>query len=331
MKVSKSGGHAQPRYFVLFSDMLMYCKFRGNPLAGGILELPKHDALEVCCVLPLKHTAVEHVVGKGVFTVQCQKESLVLYTTNAEDSHWVEDIRKAVKQLKKNSATLKRESSKFEPMRKPDILKLRRESLSKIMLMRKTEESKREELKTSTSTRSPLLMLTPRKRKPDYRLESPTKMNKIIESPSVSSPSSRTPTRRTPPRKAKDMFTSTPVRTVESTKTASPRRTPTRTAAPLRTPIKRVAAPLVPALEPEKEKSPEVELRSKAKTSFKKQPRNSLRSLSLNRTTKLKREEAKSKTIFRSPSIYDEPKPIKDDEVFFLENLSYLNTIMIVD
>ena len=322
MKVSKSGGHAQPRYFVLFSDMLMYCKFRGNPLAGGVLELPKHDALEVCCVLPLKHTVVEHVVGKGVFTVQCQKESLVLYTTNAEDTHWVEDITKAVKQLKKNSATLKRESSKFEPMRKPDILKLRRESLSKIMLMRKTEESKREELKTSTSTRSPLLMLTPRKRKPDYRLESPTKMNKIIESPSVSS--SRTPklgpspaTRRTPPRKAKDMFTSTPVRTVKSTKTASPRSTPTRTAAPRRSPVKKVAFPVV--LEPEKEKSPEVELRTKAKTSFKKQPRNSLRSLSLNRTTKLKREEAKSKTIFRSPSIYDEPKPIKDDEVFFLE------------
>ena len=35
----------------------------------------------------------------------------------------------ASKQLKKNSATLKRESAKFEPMRKPDILKLRRESL----------------------------------------------------------------------------------------------------------------------------------------------------------------------------------------------------------
>jgi hypothetical protein len=53
--------------------------------------------------------------------------------------------------LKKNSASLKRQSSQFEPMRKPDILKLRRESLSKIMLSRKTEESRRQLLKGTVS------------------------------------------------------------------------------------------------------------------------------------------------------------------------------------
>jgi hypothetical protein len=36
--------------------MLMYCKFRGNLLSGGVLDLPRADALEVCCVLPLKQT-----------------------------------------------------------------------------------------------------------------------------------------------------------------------------------------------------------------------------------------------------------------------------------
>ncbi len=44
-------------------------------------------------MLPLKHTSVENVVGKGVFTVTCQKETLVLYTTNADESSWVEDIQ----------------------------------------------------------------------------------------------------------------------------------------------------------------------------------------------------------------------------------------------
>jgi hypothetical protein len=68
-----------------------------------------------------------------------------------QDTDWVDDIRKTMSQLKKNSASLKRQSSQFEPMRKPDILKLRRESLSKIMLSRKTEESRRQLLKGTVS------------------------------------------------------------------------------------------------------------------------------------------------------------------------------------
>jgi hypothetical protein len=68
-----------------------------------------------------------------------------------QDTDWVDDIRKTMSLLKKNSASLKRQSSQFEPMRKPDILKLRRESLSKIMLSRKTEESRRQLLKGTVS------------------------------------------------------------------------------------------------------------------------------------------------------------------------------------
>ena len=61
MKVPRAGGSSGlPRYFILFSDMLMYCKFRGSLLTGGLLDLPKPDALEVCCVLPLKQTKVRH-------------------------------------------------------------------------------------------------------------------------------------------------------------------------------------------------------------------------------------------------------------------------------
>ena len=65
-------------------------------VVGQSLDLPKNDCLEVCCVLPLKHTKVENVVGKGVFTVICQKETLVLYTTNADESSWVEDIQQVL-------------------------------------------------------------------------------------------------------------------------------------------------------------------------------------------------------------------------------------------
>ena len=95
----------------------------------------------------------------------------------------MDDIRKAITVLKKNSASLKRQSSKFEPMRKPDIIKLRRESLSKIMLSRKTEESRRQQQKASTHTSSPLIV-TPKKRKtPDAVNSSPFKLTRIIESP----------------------------------------------------------------------------------------------------------------------------------------------------
>ena len=191
MKMNKSGGHAQPRYVILFSDMLMYCKFKGT-LNGSILDLPKTDALEVCCVLPLKHTSVEEVVGKGVFTIKCQAENLMLYSPKAEDSDWVDQIKKAIRVLKKNRTTLKRESSMFQPMRKPDLIKVRRESLGKIMLMRKTDEAKIEMLKkdSKTSLKSTLRLLSPMKRPAkDSPSGSPFKLKRLAEEERSPAPS----------------------------------------------------------------------------------------------------------------------------------------------
>jgi hypothetical protein len=58
----------------------------------------------------------------------------------------------------------------------------------------------------------------------------------------------------------------------------------------------------------------EVELRREAKTTFRKMPRNSLRSLSLNRRPDAMARAAAA-TVFRSPSIYDEPRPFPVEEV----------------
>jgi hypothetical protein len=58
----------------------------------------------------------------------------------------------------------------------------------------------------------------------------------------------------------------------------------------------------------------EVELRREAKTTFRKMPRNSLRSLSLNRRPEALARTAAA-TVFRSPSIYDEPRPFPVEEV----------------
>jgi hypothetical protein len=328
MKMNKSGGHAQPRYFVLCTDMLMYCKIKGHShLSGQSLDLPKAECLEVCCVLPLKHTSVENVVGKGVFTVTCQKETLVLYTTNADESSWVEDIQEACAKLKKNRATLKRESNQFEPIRKPDIIKMRRESLSKIMLMRRTEDAKKEQMREETRTKSPLaslLKFSPRKRKQDARTESPMKLKKILESPGITS---ATPTKDessddneknenledaanastalTPMinelklrQSSRSRETgSTPLRETPPRK-AKENQTPTRTT-PSR---KSKRAPLAPrsinlqkpspvAVKTSTTKNPDskAKLKKGTKTEFRKHARNSVKSLSLHRAKQLKR------------------------------------------
>ncbi len=57
-----------------------------------------------------------------------------------------------------------------------------------------------------------------------------------------------------------------------------------------------------------------MELRREAKTTFRKMPRNSLRSLSLNRRPEAMARAAAA-TVFRSPSIYDEPRPFPVEEV----------------
>ena len=74
--------HGQPRYFVLFSDMIMYCKIQGkvSPI------LPKTNGLECGCMLPLKNCKVETLVGKGVFKLICQREELILYSNDGSQS-----------------------------------------------------------------------------------------------------------------------------------------------------------------------------------------------------------------------------------------------------
>ena len=93
MKVPRAGGSSGlPRYFILFSDMLMYCKIKSGD-AFKKLVLPKPNALECGCLMPLKHAKVDLLVGKGVFKVTCQKEELILYSADGNTSEeWVAAI-----------------------------------------------------------------------------------------------------------------------------------------------------------------------------------------------------------------------------------------------
>ncbi len=66
-----------------------------------------------------------------------------------------------------------------------------------------------------------------------------------------------------------------------------------------------------------------MELRREAKTTFRKMPRNSLRSLSLNRRPEALARTAAA-TVFRSPSIYDEPRPFHVEEVQLSFSLKFV-------
>uniref|UniRef100_A0A0K2UVV5 PH domain-containing protein n=2 Tax=Lepeophtheirus salmonis TaxID=72036 RepID=A0A0K2UVV5_LEPSM len=188
MKVPRSGsGNGVQRLFVLFNDTLMYCKVKGN---YQYLKLPKPNSIECCCLLPLKHAKIDTLVGNGIFKVTCKKEELILYSLDgpSECESWVDALKKAVSQLAKDASTLRKESSKREPMRRPEILKLRRESLSLILLMRKNKESESSPLQKE-------------------HIESP----KSISTPSTSTPSKKrpatsTPTSSTPSKKKKKDF-----------------------------------------------------------------------------------------------------------------------------
>ena len=73
-----------------------------------------------------------------MFKLTCQKEELILYSVDHQSSEqWVESIIKAIAKHKTNSATLRKESSRRDPIKTPDIMKMRRESLGQILLLRK--------------------------------------------------------------------------------------------------------------------------------------------------------------------------------------------------
>ena len=100
------------------------------------LLLPKTNSLECGCMMPLKHTKVEALVGKGLFKVSCRGEELILYSQDGGNTSesWVDCITEAAEKHKRDAATLRKESSRREPIRRPELLKMRRESLSQIMI-----------------------------------------------------------------------------------------------------------------------------------------------------------------------------------------------------
>lgn len=135
-KVSSDGDTAHERYFLLFSDMLLYCKIRSS---SGII---RKGSLLCTFVLPLRHCFAEAIVGDGLFKVleycmpvigtfpnrvpypqvTCREDSILLCADTAEEGkEWIQTINTASEQLEKNLRTLRKESSRRKPLRKRQL------------------------------------------------------------------------------------------------------------------------------------------------------------------------------------------------------------------
>jgi len=100
IQVSPHGRKSHSRYFILFNDMLMYCKMRCCPPTGP-------NSLRCCCILPLKKCTIDEILSKGMFKITCQNEVLILCSATAEEGDaWVSALRKAVKQVSYCTAKL---------------------------------------------------------------------------------------------------------------------------------------------------------------------------------------------------------------------------------
>ena len=73
-----------------------------------------------------------------MFKLKCGKEELLLYSKDGASvsQEWIQAIQDTTGKYKASAATLRKESSRRTPLKRPDLMRLRRESLSQIMMIR---------------------------------------------------------------------------------------------------------------------------------------------------------------------------------------------------
>ncbi|KAJ4449804.1 hypothetical protein ANN_01210, partial [Periplaneta americana] len=121
--VGARGRKSHSRYFILFNDMVLYCKMRQIPPT-------EPNSLKCCCILPLKKCSIEEILSKGMFKLTCQNETLILCAANTEEGEgWISALRTAVKQYQDCRQTLRKDSSSRRPIRRPYACDMSQEDL----------------------------------------------------------------------------------------------------------------------------------------------------------------------------------------------------------
>lgn len=116
MKMQQNGAHGCQRYLIVLSDIILYCKLVKSKPSDP-------NSLQCRCILPLHKCRITEVSSKGVFTITCQNENLILYCEPATDvAEWISVLQDAVKKCIECRKTLRKASSSRKPARKRHIL-----------------------------------------------------------------------------------------------------------------------------------------------------------------------------------------------------------------
>lgn len=111
-KMSRKGTHSYKRYFVLMSDLIMYCKMKNS-------NLKSPNSLVCSAILPLSKCKVTEMHSKGCFKINCQDEELVLYDTKlCKTEEWVAALKTALKHYVESRLTLRKESTMRRPVKR---------------------------------------------------------------------------------------------------------------------------------------------------------------------------------------------------------------------
>lgn len=113
MKMNESGGHGCARYLIVLSDIILYCKMT----KAKSTDL---NSLQCRCILPLHKCRITEIASKGIFTITCQNENLILYCEPSSASvvqEWIQVLQDAVKKCIENRKTLRKASSSRKPVR----------------------------------------------------------------------------------------------------------------------------------------------------------------------------------------------------------------------
>lgn len=112
MKMSRKRNRGFPRHFVLMSDILMYCKIMN-------CNSKVNNTLQCCCILPLNKCKIERMLKSTSFKLTCQQECFVLYSDNSKTTEsWIQALKNAIIEYVEGRKTLRKDSSRRQPIRK---------------------------------------------------------------------------------------------------------------------------------------------------------------------------------------------------------------------
>lgn len=114
-KLSQSGNQYNKKYFVLMSDILMYCKMKGSNQKAP-------ESLKCSAILPLNKCTVTEYPTSGCFKIICQNEEITVYhERGSEGREWIIALKDTIAKHMRNRLTLRKESSTRRPVKRKHL------------------------------------------------------------------------------------------------------------------------------------------------------------------------------------------------------------------